>query len=211
MRRKPRTPKMPQDAARRWTEDQRYGRVPLVRDTTIVAGKTYEWWRCDPAFKPKLPRGAVEGDVTRQVYCIWHTPKYFYVDESRRCLQCGGPFTFTGAEQKYWYETRQFNFRSAPVRCVRCRRQRRSEHALREQVARARRATEAEPRDPAAHLALARAIVDLYERTATGRLEIAIAEARRAAKLQPGFAAAAALEARARALLAESRLTRSRG
>lgn len=189
--------KDPPDGA--WIQHPLYGRVPRVRQTTVVGGKTYTWWKCDPGFKPKLPRGAVEGDVARQVFCTCHTPKYFYVDEPRRCIQCGDSFTFSGTEQKYWYETRQFNFHSVPIRCVRCRRLRRNEHALREQVGAARRGVEAHPQDPAAHLALAEAIVELYERTGAGQIEHAIGAARKAAKLARGSTKAADLEARAQA------------
>jgi len=201
-KRKPKT----RDASRRWEWHPLYGRIPLVRHSTTVPGRTYEWWECDPTYKPPLPRGAVAGDVSRQDFCTaHHTPKYFYVDERRRCIQCGDGFVFTGREQKYWYETRRFNFGSVPIRCPRCRRRRRTEHALREQVAVARRAVDADGGDPAAHLALARAIVDLHERTGTGRLDSAIAAARKAAKLWRGSTEAVTIEARARTLQAASR------
>ena len=181
-----REPKKPprQDAAERYRQHPLYGRIPLIAHRTNVAGKTYEWWHSDPAYRPPLPRGAVRGDVSRQVFCeTCHTPKYFYVDETRACIQCGRDFTFSGEEQKYWYETRQFNFHSIPVRCPDCRRGRRSERALHRQVAIARAAVAHAPTDPAAHLALARAIVEYHERTDTGRLNDAVAAARRAAKL----------------------------
>jgi hypothetical protein len=150
-----------------------------------------------PAHKPAPPRGAVADDVSRQTCCsACHTPKYFYVDEERQCRQCGGTFTFSGREQKYRYETRGSNFHSVPIRCARCRRQRRNEDLLREQVAAARRAVEANPQDPAAHLALACALIDLHDRTGTGRLETAVAAARKAARLWRGSPEAAELETR---------------
>jgi len=173
------------EPAQRWREHRLYGRVPLVRHETVVKGKTYEWWQCDPAFKPRLPRGALAGDVTKQDFCPCHPPKYFYLGETRCCIQCGDDFPFSASEQKYWYEVRKFNFHSVPVRCPECRRRRRSEHALREQIAQARRAVEEEPRSAAAHLALARAIVEYHERTGAGRLDDAVAAARKAAKLRP--------------------------
>lgn len=195
-RKKPRGQMRPDQ---RWSQHPLYGRVPLIRHAREDGGKTHEWWQCDPAFKPKLPRGAVAGDVEKQVFCEYYVPKYFYVDETRRCFQCGNEFIFSAREQKYWYETRKFNFHSVPIRCASCRRQRRSEHALREQVGSARRAVEADSQDPAAHLALARAIVELHERTGTGGLDEAIAAARKAARLWPNAPGAADLEARARA------------
>jgi tetratricopeptide (TPR) repeat protein len=131
-----------------------------------------------------IPKGAVPGDVSKQVFCSGcHEPKYFYIDETRTRVQCGSRFTFSGAEQKYWYETRKFNFSSVPIRCKSCRRLRRTEHAMREQIARARQATKDAPTDPSAHLALARAIVEYHERTGAGRLDAAVAAARKAVKL----------------------------
>jgi hypothetical protein len=112
-------------------------------------------------------------------------PKYFYLDESRICVQCRKPFVFRAAEQKYWYETRQFNFNAVPARCLSCRRQRRTAHALGEQVGRARVAVQTTPRNPDAWLALARAVVELNQRTGHGRLDEAVAAARKAERLWP--------------------------
>lgn len=114
-----------------------------------------------------------------------HVPKYFYLDEPRTCLQCGIDFTFRAAEQKHWYETLQFSFASVPVRCLGCRRRRRSEHALREQIARAKAGLRAGAGDPAVHLSLARAIVEYHLRTGHGNLSEAVAAARQAATLWP--------------------------
>jgi hypothetical protein len=149
-----------------------YGDIPL---------KVHAWWRHDPNYAPRLPRGAVRGDVRKQQYCTAHdVPKYFYVDEERRCVQCGADFVFEAAEQKYWYETLAFNFGSIPIRCAPCRRRRRTEHALREQIGAARAAVRADGKDPGARLSLARALVEYHERTGQGDLDEAVAEARKA-------------------------------
>ena len=163
----------------------RYGEIPLIRESVEGQdGRMHEWWRYDPDYSPPLPRGAVRGDARRQVYCrSHHIPKYFFVDEERACVQCGSSFVFRAAEQKHWYETLKFNFSSVPIRCLGCRRQRRSEHALREQIARAKAEVRASATDPASHLSLARAIVEHHERTNNGNLAEAISEARRAAAL----------------------------
>jgi hypothetical protein len=187
MSREPKKPPRRDAEVPRYQQHPLYGAIPLIHHSTVVEGKTYEWWECDPAHVPALPRGAVRGDVGRQVFCKGcHTPKYFYVDETRECTQCGASFTFSGGEQKHWYETLQFNFHSIPIRCPACRRQRRSDRALHEQVARARAAVKNLPEDPAAHLALARAIVELHERSGMGRLDDAVAAARKAATLWLG-------------------------
>jgi putative zinc ribbon protein len=182
---KPGSDDVADSAERRWSRHPLYGNIPLNRRTTVDRdGRTHEWWEYDATFSPRVPKGAVPGDVSKQVFCsACNEPKYFYVNETRTCVQCGSHFTFSGAEQKYWYETRKFNFASAPIRCKSCRRLRRSEHAMREQIARARQATRDVPRDPGAHLALARAIVEYHERTGGGHLDDAVAAARKAAGL----------------------------
>jgi putative zinc ribbon protein len=162
-----------------------YGAIPLlVEPQTDAAGRTYLSRRFDPEYAPPLPPGAVRGDIRRQVYCC-DIPKYFYCDEDRSCVQCGREFVFRASEQKYWYETLQFHFSAIPVRCLGCRRQRRSEHALREQIGRARAHLREEGDNPAPHLALARALVEYHERTSRGDLDAAVAAARKAARLWP--------------------------
>lgn len=171
----------------RFVRDRLYGDIPLVSVSTPgPGGKVHQWWYYDPDYTPPLPRGAVRGNVRNQVFCsACHVPKYFYVDEERKCVQCGENFTFRAAEQKYWYENLKFHFSSVPVRCLRCRRLRRSQHALREQIARARAHVREAGSDPAAHLALARALVEYHARTNQGDLTAAIASARRARRLWP--------------------------
>jgi tetratricopeptide (TPR) repeat protein len=161
-----------------------YGDIPLLH---VVSDRpSSEHWRYDPNYQPALPRGAVRGDVAKQVFCpMCHVPKYFYIDERRTCVQCGDLFTFEASEQKYWYERLKFNFYSLPIRCPSCRRARRSDRALNQQLATAKAALRDSPEDPAAHLAFARAIVEYHERTGHGRLEDAVASCRRAAKLWP--------------------------
>jgi hypothetical protein len=171
--------------AQRTVRHSLYGEIPLARHESHVGDKTYVYWQPDPTYKPSLPRGAVEGDVSRQVFCGCHMPKYFYLSENRTCLQCGEPFEFGAHEQKYWYEVRKFNFHSVPVRCPKCRRLRRSERAVREQIAVARQALRDAPQSSAAQVALARALVEYHERASAGSLTDAIAAARKAAKLRP--------------------------
>jgi hypothetical protein len=171
----------------RWQDHPVYGRIPLIREGGRgLDGKEHEWWRPDPAFRPRLPRGAVRGDVAKQDYCAAHwDPKYFYLDEARACVQCRRSFVFRAAEQKFWYETLKFNFSSIPIRCPACRRQRRSDRALHEQIARSKIQAREQPENPTAHLSVARAIVEAHERTGQGNLDEAIAAARRAARLLP--------------------------
>ena len=48
-------------------------------------------------------------------------PVTHYFDAKRECADCGKPFIFFAAEQKYWYEELGFPLESDCVRCVVCR------------------------------------------------------------------------------------------
>jgi hypothetical protein len=199
----------------------KFGAIPLVQRTGIDGnGRAFEFSDYDPDYAPPLPRGAVRGDVRRQEFCrMCHRPRYFYVDEAKKCVQCGEAFVFGAGEQKHWYETLKFHFDSVAVRCPSCRKQRRSVRALDAQLAAARAAASAEPRSPTSLLSLAEAIARLFERTGRGKLSDGIAAsraARREAKAahHPAEAAASLFweatcqrlsshEARARALYDE--------
>lgn len=163
-----------------------FGDIPLVERRSSYNGKELCWLQYDPVFQPQLPQGAIRGDVTRQRYCIaHHVPQYFYVDEEKTCLQCHEKFIFSGKEQKFWYETLQFNFSSTAVRCRDCRRQKQTERALREQIGVAVHQLAERPDDPAVLIDLARATVRYRERTGQGNLDRAIAAARRAFREWP--------------------------
>lgn len=114
-----------------------------------------------------------------------HTPRYFYLDQDRTCIQCGRAFVFSAEEQKYWYETLKFHFDAVAVRCPECRRRRRSEKALRNQIAAAKRGLEERPGDPALLLQLAQAVARYHQRTGQGNLDEAIAACRKALQIWP--------------------------
>lgn len=161
-----------------------YGPIPLiVRTWTDADGTPRASYDFDPDYQPPLPEGAVRGDVRRQrARGAFDTPRYFYVDIERTCVQCGDAFVFRASEQKYWYESLGFNFASRAIRCSDCRRKRRSDKALHHAVEQAKRELEAAPEDPARLLALAEAIVQLRVRRDRGKLHEAVAAARKARK-----------------------------
>ena len=164
-----------------------YGDIPLIEKTiSDAAGGSYTYFDYDPDYEPPMPRGAVRGNVRHQAYCsMCHVPKYFYVDETITCLQCGRDFVFSGKEQKYWYEALRFNFHSVAIRCPGCRRRRRSAKSLRNQLALVRRKLEQNPDDPSHLLDLAEAIVRYRRLKGEGDLNAAIAAARRARRVWP--------------------------
>ena len=163
-----------------------YGEIPLISgEWKDAGGVSYLRQDYDPDYSPKLPSGAIRGDPLRQDYGC-DVPRYFYVDEKKTCLQCGQACTFFAAEQKYWYETLKFNFASKAIRCLSCRKQRRTEKALREQIAAVKADLREGPDDPALLVSLAETIVHYYRRTGHGNLNEAIATARRALKSWSG-------------------------
>jgi hypothetical protein len=164
-----------------------YGDIPLIEHRRPKPdGGEWTWHEPDLEFKPPLPKGAVRGDTSRQVFCSAHdVPQYFYVDIERTCLQCQETFLFGAKEQKFWCETLQFRIGSIAVRCPRCRRQKRSLHMLREQMAAALKGLETKPRDPHLLLDLARATVAYRLKTGQGNLDRAISCCRKAAEEWP--------------------------
>jgi hypothetical protein len=107
-------------------------------------------------------------------------PKYFYVDEPKTCAQCGSGFVFTAKEQKFWYERMRFNLHSTAIRCLACRKLRRSESALRQQIANVLEELKLSPDDPHRLIELASTTVTYSERTGEGDLNRAIAACRAA-------------------------------
>jgi hypothetical protein len=47
-------------------------------------------------------------------------PRYWYIDAVITCRECRQDFTFSAAEQRYWYEDRKFWVDSFPKRCPSC-------------------------------------------------------------------------------------------
>ncbi len=175
-----------------------FGEIPLVERTRrLDDGRELRWFEHDPDYRPELPIGAVRGDVYRQHFCRLHNvPMYFYIDEERTCVQCRSKFTFYAKEQKYWYETLGFNLASMAIRCLRCRRERRTEAALRQQFARLTEELASRPRDPDLLLELGKVTVEYRARTGQGNLDRGIAACRAAREEWPQFAEPLFWEAR---------------
>jgi hypothetical protein len=174
-----------------------FGAIPLV-DASVRQpdGSLFHYRDYDPNYAPPLPKGAVRGDVRSQSFCrMCHLPRYFYVDVPRRCVDCGADFVFAAAEQKHWYETLKFHFDSVPPRCVGCRRKRRSEKSLQQALSEATARARREPDSSAAQLALAEAILRYREKTARGRIDAALAAARKARRLLKGHSSSEAADA----------------
>lgn len=148
---------------------------------TNAEGRSWPGFAFDTS-RVVVPAGALRGDPALQVFCCGG-PKLWYEDQERTCVQCRTSFVFSAAEQRFWYETLRFHESSTAVRCVSCRKKRRTQHALREQLALALRATEAAPSDADRWLELARVSTQLRAMTGTGDLNRAIDAARKAWRL----------------------------
>ncbi len=164
-----------------------FGDIPLIPVVLQGSnGPTVSHWNYDRSYQPRMPAGAVRGNVNEQEFCpICHVPRYFYVDQKKTCLQCDGSFTFSAKEQKYWYETLKFSFDSVAIRCPPCRRRRRTARALRAQLASSLETIRQQPDDPVALLACAEATARLRQKHGAGDLDRAISHARRAARVWP--------------------------
>ena len=183
-----------------------FGEIPLVEVVRKEGDQEIRYLDYDRGYRPPMPAGAVRGNVPKQHFCpMCHVPRYFYVDQRRRCVECGREFVFSAKEQKYWYEELQFHFDSVPIRCPECRKKQRSRSALSAALSQAKSAFKEAPADPERALAVAEALVRLNERTGEGDLKEAVALARKAgrsAEKEIGLRAQALFwEAKAQALL----------
>lgn len=185
-RKERRRAKLPADKpSRKFVSHPLYGKVPLIPfEFQDQNGKTHTTYQWDPNYEPDMPRWAVRGDIRKQNLCFaCHTPKYFYVDEHKTCVQCGVDFVFAASEQKFWYETLGFYGTSIPIRCAICRRKKRTESTLNSQLAAAKSALKKSRRDPALLLNLAEVIILLREMTGHGDLSEATSAARAVRKI----------------------------
>lgn len=158
-----------------------HGRV-LFREVTFSRdGRSWPGLEWDLS-ELLIPPGAVRADPMLQNFCC-SGPKLWYEDIERRCVQCQEAFVFTASEQRFWYETLHFNEASTAIRCLRCRKRRRTVASLHAQLALALRATEQAPKDADRWLELARVSGELRALGGQGDLRRGIAAARKAWRL----------------------------
>lgn len=130
----------------------------------------------------RIPRDAVRADPAKQNAGMWPA-RYFYVDSDHTCVQCGLDFVLTADEQRYWYEEAHLSFDVRPVRCARCRGERRAVKRFHAAIAAARIAVRETPDEAAARLALAEAVVRFNDDRGEGDLDEAVGAARHALRL----------------------------
>jgi hypothetical protein len=70
-----------------------------------------------------IPSGAVAADLSQQVTNnSYSPPPAFYVDMPFVCADCGSDETWTGEQQKWYYEVAKGSLYATAVRCDDCRR-----------------------------------------------------------------------------------------
>ena len=73
---------------------------------------------------------AQRADTSKQNFSV--CPRHWYIDAVINCCDCLEDFIFSAAEQRYWYEDRNFYVDSFPRRCAPCRRLDRTRLELRQ-------------------------------------------------------------------------------
>jgi hypothetical protein len=69
---------------------------------------------------PKLPKGAILADQTKHAPHNSYGPPEYYVDQTRKCRDCGKEFTWTSKRQRYWFEVLKIPIHVQAVRCSVC-------------------------------------------------------------------------------------------
>jgi Probable zinc-ribbon domain len=104
----------------KFVDHPRFGQQPKITglnpDDDYFAGIHLHWH--SPA-DCRIPNTAISANMSLQTPATIQVTHYF--DVKRKCRDCGRPFIFFAAEQKYWYEDLGFGLDSDCVRCVPCR------------------------------------------------------------------------------------------
>lgn len=83
----------------------------------------------DPMKRP-IPEWAVPVDKDAVVYhSTFIGIPNFYIDKKVTCKDCGAAETWTGKQQKWWYEIAKGNLETTAVRCNKCRKEMRRQKA----------------------------------------------------------------------------------
>lgn len=108
------------DDYREFVPHPRYGRRPRItglNPETDYGGDVFLHWHSPR--ECRIPNTAIVADPSRQSPAT--VPVTHYYDVRRQCRECGRPFIFFAAEQKYWYEELGFALEADCVTCVDCR------------------------------------------------------------------------------------------
>src|ERR1700749_1723160 len=72
-----------------------------------------------------MPKGAIKADVTKHAPHNSYSPPLWYVNQDKKCVDCGTEFTFTAKQQQHWLEVLKLPIFVVANRCAACRRKQR--------------------------------------------------------------------------------------
>jgi|SRR5882724_8491435 len=81
----------------------------------------------------RMPAGAIEADLSKHAPHNSHGPPMWYVDEKKKCEECGREFIFTARQQQHWFEVLKIPIQVTANRCASCRKKRRGKIAAQKQ------------------------------------------------------------------------------
>jgi DNA-directed RNA polymerase subunit RPC12/RpoP len=67
-----------------------------------------------------LPPGAIKADLSKHAPHNSYGPPMWYVDQKRKCRDCGKEFTWTAKRQQHWFELLKIPIHVQAVRCAAC-------------------------------------------------------------------------------------------
>lgn len=67
-----------------------------------------------------MPPGAIKADLSKHAPHNSYGPPMWYVDQKRKCRDCGKEFRWTARQQQHWFEVRKMPIYAQAVRCAAC-------------------------------------------------------------------------------------------
>lgn len=68
----------------------------------------------------RMPPGAIKADLSKHAPHNSYGPPMWYLDQKRKCRDCGKDFTWTAKRQKHWFEELKIPIHVQGVRCAAC-------------------------------------------------------------------------------------------
>jgi transposase-like protein len=69
----------------------------------------------------RIPHDAIGADQTKHADHNSYNPKFWYVDQRFRCVDCGTSELWTAEAQRWWFEVAKGPIYSEAIRCSACR------------------------------------------------------------------------------------------
>lgn len=67
-----------------------------------------------------MPPGAIKADLSKHAPHNSYGPPMWYVDQKRKCRDCGVEFRWTARQQQHWFEVLRMPIYVQAVRCAAC-------------------------------------------------------------------------------------------